>query len=241
MKIANRDFDFSLASDLKRKGLPALDYLLYESKLNSLNHFDMLDVLIKELNSTTATVVNEWSSSGKNYLTEYSSKTGSDAGSSVGLTLNALLLHLERFHREGKIGIPNGERSFSGTALPLNVEGTYQGSESLKYAIENLKAIERLYLGTDHNGNDGIGLEENLIEIGAKYNGGSLDAAIKSQFKACFNAYAQINMPLNEAVVNQNDAVSKVFKEIQKLVVLLKTDVPSSLGILITYTDNDGD
>lgn len=240
-KISNSDFDFSAASDIKRKGLPAIDYLLFSNKLSNGKQVEMLKFLAKDLNTTTTKVVANWTSTGINYYQTYITAKGSSAGSSVSLTFNAMLQHLEKFHREAKIGIPNGERSFTGTPLPFNVEGTYQGTESLKMAIKNLKAIERLYLGVNLTGNDGVGLEENLIAINAKYNNGSLDAAIKAQFKACFDAYSKVNSPLNEAVLNNKDQVSAVFKEIQKLVVLLKTDVPSSLGILITYTDNDGD
>jgi len=35
--------------------------------------------------------------------------------------------------------------------------------------------------------------------------------------------------------------VDAAYVELQKQVVLFKTDMPSSLGVLITYQDNDGD
>ena len=37
------------------------------------------------------------------------------------------------------------------------------------------------------------------------------------------------------------DKVEAAYNEIQKLVILLKTDMASALSILITYTDADGD
>ncbi len=45
--------------------------------------------------------------------------------------------------------------------------------------------------------------------------------------------------PLSNSIVNSQAVVNAAYLEIQKLVVLLKTDMPSSLGVLITYEDND--
>ena len=47
--------------------------------------------------------------------------------------------------------------------------------------------------------------------------------------------------PLSDAVVNQAPTVENAYNEIQKLVVMLKSDMASALSILITYTDADGD
>ncbi|MGB0403718.1 MAG: imelysin family protein [Salibacteraceae bacterium] len=241
-KVLANEFDLSSASDLSKKGFPAIDYLLYSSQeLSSQGRVDYLKTVSSELKTNADVVLDSWSATGANYVSEFKETTGNDVGSSMGMVLNALTQHLEGFHREGKIGIPNGERSFSGTPLPEKVEGVFEAGHSVAYAIENLKSIERIYLGTDLQGNDGIGLEENLNTIEAKYNGGSLDAEIKSQFAKTFEAYSKISTPLKDAVVNQSQQVSDVYKELQKLVVLFKADIPSSLGVLITYQDNDGD
>jgi hypothetical protein len=47
--------------------------------------------------------------------------------------------------------------------------------------------------------------------------------------------------PLAEFVVNQQATSFDVYSELQALVVLWKVDMMSSLGVLITYFDNDGD
>lgn len=241
-KVLTGDFDLASASDFSKKGFPAIDYLLFGLKgLSNQSRINYLKTVSAELKANADVVLDNWSATGKNYVSEFSSATGSDVGSSLGTVLNALTQHLEGFHREGKIGIPNGERSFSGTPLPEKVEGVYESDKSMTYAIENLKSIERIYLGTDLQGNDGIGLEENLIAISAQYNGGALDSEIKSQFAKTFDAYSKVSIPLKQAVVSQNQQVSDVYKELQKLVVLFKADIPSSLGVLITYQDNDGD
>ena len=47
--------------------------------------------------------------------------------------------------------------------------------------------------------------------------------------------------PLSQGVQGNTAPIEAAYNEIQKLVVLLKTDMPSAMGILITYVDNDGD
>ncbi len=47
--------------------------------------------------------------------------------------------------------------------------------------------------------------------------------------------------PLGQYVVENQEATYEVFAELQALVVLWKVDMMSSLGVLITYQDNDND
>ena len=47
--------------------------------------------------------------------------------------------------------------------------------------------------------------------------------------------------PLGQYVVENQSATYDVFAELQSLVVLWKVDMMSSLGVLITYQDNDND
>ena len=54
-------------------------------------------------------------------------------------------------------------------------------------------------------------------------------------------AILTLESPLSEYVLS-NPAEAAVFtQELQAIVVLWKVDMMSSLGILISYTDNDGD
>ena len=47
--------------------------------------------------------------------------------------------------------------------------------------------------------------------------------------------------PLSESFINDGVKVEDAYKEIQKLLTLLKTDVSSALGVQISFMDNDGD
>jgi len=41
--------------------------------------------------------------------------------------------------------------------------------------------------------------------------------------------------------VNEQSQALEIFDEMQRVVVLLKVDMTSALGVQITYADNDGD
>ena len=124
------------ANRLDVKGFPAIDYLINsgsnESVLSTFtdassgsNRLGYLLEVATQIADNASSVSAKWSSTGSNYVSQFNSAIGTDVGSSLGLTINALNQHIERFLRDGKLGIPNGNRNFSGTALPNHVEAFY--------------------------------------------------------------------------------------------------------------------
>ena len=128
-----------------------------------------------------------------------------------------------------------------GIPVPEKVEAYYANDMSVALALANIEALENLYLGRAKDGTDGIGLDEYLIELEAQHGQGLLATAIRDQFASIKMALQAIDEPLSEAVINNPTPVDAAYTEIQKMVVLIKTDLPSALGVLITYQDNDGD
>ena len=47
--------------------------------------------------------------------------------------------------------------------------------------------------------------------------------------------------PLSDHITNGPTQAEAAYEEILELLVLTKSDLPSALGVLITYQDNDGD
>ncbi len=240
------------ASKLDVKGFPAIDYLLNSadedevvnlfnsaSKGKSRMHF--LLAVVSELKVNAALVLEEWKPEKGNYANQFNSAVGTDVGSSLGVLINTLTQHIERHLRDGKLGIPNGNRNFSGTALPTHVEAPYYADLSVELALENIEAIERLYLGNSLQGSAGKGLDDYLISLNAKYGEVTLDKAIKDQLAECKQTITALPSPLKEHLVTDKDKIDEAVKSLQKLIVLFKADIPSATGILITYQDNDGD
>ena len=55
------------------------------------------------------------------------------------------------------------------------------------------------------------------------------------------NQYELIQLYLSENIENESAALNELYNEILKQTVSLKTDMPSAIGVLISYQDNDGD
>jgi len=194
------------------------------------------------VNSTVTTITEEWQAAAGNYIGTFLSpdNAGVDVGSSLGQMVNALILHYERFVRDGKIGIPSGVRS-AGIPRPTATEALY-GGYSVQLAVENLRAIKLLFTAdVSFGGLPGTGtftgLEENLIAIGEE----DLAAEIITELDEAIAAVQSLQDPLSGNIENDNDAVLAAFTEMQDVVVLLKADMASALGITITFQDNDGD
>ncbi|MGB3947217.1 MAG: imelysin family protein [Bacteroidia bacterium] len=249
INIHSGNYDLSAINNIDAKGFPAIDYLLYSSDTSQLislytsdtyasNRKSYLNSLINELKINVNTVYTAWSASGGNYLATFTSSLGSDVGSSLGYIVNQLNYDFETL-KNYKIGIPLGKKTL-GTPLPDKVEG-YYAKNSVELAVAQLKAIQNLYLGKNTQGVDGVGLDDYLIHVKAQYNGGLLSDAIKAQLNIAIPKLESIPSPLAETIVSNPTIVDAAYTELQKLVVLFKTDMPSALGVLITYQDNDGD
>jgi predicted lipoprotein len=247
--IHSGNYDLSAINNIDAKGFPAIDYLLfsldtpqlinlYTTDTYASSRKSYLNNLINELKINVNTVYTSWNPSGGNYLATFTSSLGSDVGSSLGYIVNQLNFDFELL-KNYKIGIPLGKKTL-GTPLPEKVEG-YYAKNSVELAVAQLKAIENTYLGRTSPGVDRVGVDDYLIHIKAQYNGGLLSDAIKAQLTAAITKLELIPDPLAETIINNLAIVDAAYTELQKLVVLFKTDMPSALGVLITYQDNDGD
>jgi predicted lipoprotein len=168
----------------------------------------------------------------------FANADGNDVGSGTGMMVNQLNYDWETL-KNIKIGIPLGKKTL-GTPLPDKVEGYYSGI-SMRLAVRNAEAMQALYLGNGSFGSTDIGLDDNLETIEAKHGSGLLNAAITAQFTVAIAKLKATADPLSARVTDAPAIVDEAYLEMQKLVVLLKSDMPSALGVLITYQDNDGD
>lgn len=248
--ISSGTYNLDAVSNINAIGLPAIDFLIYgqnKSDADILNDFtsgnnfeqrkQYLTDVITLVKVNTDKVVSSWLGNEGNYIQDFVNADGTDIGSSLGLMINAINLHVEKFTRDIKIGIPLGVRSL-GIPVPANVEARYS-QNSISLAVANLNAIKNLYLGDADN--NGIGLYENLVDLGIMVDGGLLADKILDQINAAIKEVEEIPEPFEDTVANNSTPVTEAYDELQKLVIILKTDLPSALGVLITYQDNDGD
>ena len=241
-------YDLQAAANLDAKGFPALDYLLYgqptEAEVVALYTLDAGAANRKKYLQDVAGLVKQraeivytaWT--GGNYADTFEKAAGTAVGSAVGNLVNQLNTDIDLTKR-AKVGIPSGRFS-AGSAYPEKVEAYYSQAslELLKRAISAEKAV---FMGQTASGTNGPGLDDYLDHVGARYNDNLLSDAIEAQFEAALAAAGAVQGPLSEAVTTQPQAVTKVYDELQQLIVLTKTDLPAALGVTITYADNDGD
>ncbi len=241
--------NFGAISNLDAKGFPAVDYLLsgtgtgndqvlnYYTSTDSVNKRLLLTLVVQDLKISINNVASSWNSGGGNYINTFTNTNGTDIGSSMGQLINALVYDLDVL-KNAKVGIPSGRYSM-GALLPQKSEA-YYSDISLDLLKNQVKSMENIYLGNGTQG-DKSGLDDYLVSINAKYNGGSLNDTIKNQFKIAQSRINSIPDPFSAAVQNNTTAVNEAYIQLQKLLVLMKTDMPSAMGVLITFEDNDGD
>jgi predicted lipoprotein len=141
-----------------------------------------------------------------------------------------MILHYERFLRDGKIGIPAGVRS-AGVPRPTATEA-FHGGYSAELMVANLQAFKDLFTG-----DNGLGLDDNLIFLESPTLANDIIAGLD---QAISDSQA-LTDPLSGNIENDNDQVIEVFTSLQQVLVLIKVDMTSILGISITFQDNDGD
>lgn len=248
LNITSGTYNLGVLSNLDAKGFPALDFLLFgknnsdasiialfDTDNKASNRIAYINACLTEMQSKTNTILNSWNSG---YRNTFISSLSTDIGSSIGFLVNQLNFELDNL-KNNKIGIPLGKKTL-GIAEPTKCEA-YYGGQSVQHATETLNAIENLYLGRSQSGADGKGFDDYLEHLKSQYNGQSLNSAIKNQFSIAKTKLAAIQNPLSAQVISNSAVVDAAYLELLKLLVLLKTDMPSSLGVIITYQDGDGD
>ncbi|HLP18942.1 MAG TPA: imelysin family protein [Chitinophagales bacterium] len=237
-------YDLSTANNVQAKGFPALDYLLYSktaaevvalfaTDVNAAKRKQYLADIVSELNTKAAAASAGWSG---DYLNTFIQASGTDVGSSTGMLVNDLSMELERNRRErvgnslGYVGIVSG-----GAISPYSLEAFY-AAYSKELLIENLQQMKILY-----QGGTGTGFDDYLNQIGADYNGTPLATEITNQFDKTILAAQNIPVDFATALTTNKPQMETLFLEIKRLVVLVKVDMSSNLGVVINYADNDGD
>ena len=225
------------------QGFPALDYLLYangtdvslarfSTDANAAGAKQYLAVLSASLKTKAAAVLTAWSSSGGNYLKTFINATGVDAGSSLSLLTNSYVQDFDVNLQNFKVGIPIG--LYGPSVLPKSpakVEGYYSGL-STHLLIAQVQAVQTIYGG---------GLDDKVAATVAVNNGQPLNDAIKAQLTNLLTKIQALPDPLSTGIINNSPAIGDAYTEIRKTTVILKVDMPSALGIKISFQDDDGD
>jgi len=233
------------------KGLKAIEYLLFnnsEAYTYIINQYttdtlaerrkECLNALAINLNKKAGLLYDAWQPASGNYLQAFVTASGTDISSSISKMVNQMVYFTD-FIRNQKLGVPLGKMN-GDVRQPDKVE-SLQSKTSLDNIRDNLTSLETLFLGRSLQGENGLGFDDFLDFNNTRYGDHLLSQEIIMRLKNAKEKVTQVNMPLQEAVLNDPSAVEAAYLAMKDLLVVLKTDMVSSLGIGLTFTDNDGD
>ncbi|MFC0185953.1 Predicted lipoprotein [Pseudarcicella hirudinis] len=232
------------------KGFQALEYLLFDQNkknsniiggytgANGAKRIAYLKALITNLKEKSALVLNAWKPSGENYVAKFISADGRDINSSLGVLVNNLI-QLAYTVRDERIGAPYGHRT-NNVPQPNLVDGRLSDI-SADLAIAELNSIESALQGKTATGAKGLGIYDLLDKLEAKSGSDLLSKVLSDQFTTVYTKIKAIPVPLRLAVVNNPAQVGAAYDEVKRLQVKLEVDMVNNLGVLLTFSDNDGD
>jgi predicted lipoprotein len=223
------------------QGFPALDYLLFNGTQEEVagrftdlpenaNRRAYLNDQVSQINQLTNEVLELW---GNGYRATFEANSGTAAGTSVSLLINALNEHWENTKRD-RLGIPAGVATL-GFTNPESVEAPYSGA-SLELLINAVKANRNFFTNSNS-----VGLDDYLNNIDAQKEGTLLTTLIANQYQVGLDELDRIEGTLKVAVDEDYPDVIAAYGSLVRNIVLLKTDMASMLCVAITYVDNPSD
>lgn len=230
--------DYLIRIGSNRKGLPAIEYLLFHADesviLDEFSNEDRkayLNLLTGALTEHSSAILEEWNSG---YAEEFMSKTGNQADSGITLLANELGYILQKVRME-KIEIPFGAQT-EGTPRLQMLESVY-ANISKELIRENLISAQQTF-----NGGQGSGFDDYISALGIEdKNGELLSEAINQEYEHAYRILGSVDGPLEDAILYQKSTVQELIESINQLYIYTKIDMISQLGILTVFSDNDGD
>lgn len=241
------DEAFVESSGSTSKGLPAIEYLIFNPKLNNAailslfttettgpKRMDYLLALAENLNTKARDLLNFWSPEGENYVETFinADMEGGELNGSINRLANQMVARLETA-ANSQLNRPL--KGSYGTPQPQAAEA-WRSQTSVELLTKNIEAFQETFSGAG-----GTGFDDYLDFLEAQYNNKPLSDQINSQAETALAALKAIDQPLHIAVVNNPAPVQLAYDEVKKLLVLIKVDMANTMGVIITFNDNDGD
>ena len=233
--IKTGTYNLNAISNYDAIGFPALDYLLfsngaYETFSTSAARKKYLVELTQKMKNEVDKTVSSWNT----YRTTFVDGSSNASTSPFSLLMNNFIRDYEIL-KWTKLGYPLGANT-GGAKNPAYLEARRSGiSKELLYA--NIRAFQQIYHGKGSNGKNGKSMHDYLIALGKSVQAATLEKSwgiFLQQIEALPN-----NLEL--AMQTENHKLIELYNAIHFNTIALKTDMVSAFGVLITYSDNDGD
>lgn len=235
------------------KGLPAIDYLLFSktgdnqqilnrftTDVNADSYKAYLTSLVSSIKEIQVDIVSKWNTS---YRQTFINSIGADAASSFSAMANTIAQRTDDLKRH-QVGIPAG---YSGNVPTIYTNPTavqaYYSNNSISYLLLTLNNMKDVMYGRNTTtAIDGKGLYDYIktLDIPSSF-GGKLEDEIIAQIDVCIAKANECGPDLSNTIINDKPKADALFLQTKKLLILMKADLPSALGVTISYTDSDGD
>ncbi|SMO46777.1 imelysin family protein [Gracilimonas mengyeensis] len=230
--------DYLVRVGSNRRGLPAIEYLLFHSQPEEIitefedaNRKAYLLQLSASVAENSALILDEWQNEYKHRFIE---KTGNRPNSGITLLANEMGYLLEMI-RMDKLEIPFGKQTMGALRLHM-LESEYAGI-SKQLIRENLESARHTF-----NGGEGTGFDDYLDGLNIRGDDGMmLSEAINQEYANALAIIDNMDGSLAEVMQNDKEAVEQLIESVQQLYIYTEVDMISQLNILDTFSDNDGD
>lgn len=214
------------------QGFAAINYLFFGP--NAIQKFNTNTTsrvkYAKDVVSRIKLLVDKVNTDWAPYRADFISNTKTNVGSSIGNMINNLALGMDVL-KGPRIGWPFGKQS-NGTPFPTKVEAYFAGN-SAALALESIRNLKKIFTADG----SGKGFSDYLKALKKE----ELANQVIAQFDIVIAKLQALPDPLSTTLTASPSNVEAAYKEIQKLLTLIKTDVASATGVQITFMDNDGD
>ena len=224
------------------KGLKAIEYLLYKNAsgdsvvrdfASSQKRREYLAALASNLAAQARKVLEAWKGTDAPFAAAFARADGRDIKSSLGILVNKCVSQVNLIKDE-RLAVPLGMRN-GGSPDPASVEGRLSGT-SLALVRSEIAGVQKCF------GNEKVaGLYALLDQLNAMHGDKPLSQAIAGQFAEVDKSAGAISLPLDAAITQETEKVKDFYNSLKKLQVLIGVDVVNQLGIILTFSDNDGD
>lgn len=230
--VGNYNFELPVVND-SIQGFPALDYLLFAP--NAVEKFTgtqavartkYLRKVLARMKALTTNTLGQWNGA---YKKTFVNSLKTDVGSSTAFLVNQFAYEMDRM-KGPRIGWPFGKLS-NNIVFADKCEGYYSGLTK-ELAVANLTSLKNYFAG-----GQGDGIADYLVLLKKD----ALAQQVLAQFDVAIKAIDAIPQPMAASFSKNPTQVDEAYRQVQKLLTLIKTDVASATSVQITYQDNDGD
>jgi len=236
-----------------RKGLAALEYLLFNDNLASscetgapdgwgnltdtektLARCAFAGEVARDIKTNASQLVVEWQLHAESLKNASAPDSGFINEHDAVNKISDALFYLDTSTKDGKLAGPLGlfANSCGSQACPEDVESSY-AEYSIEHIVNNLQGFDKLLTGEE-----GIGFAEYLIDVGDKETADSMISDIQTAISSA-QAYEQ---SMAATLASDPDTVSATHAEVKKVTDKLKANFINSLALELPKTsagDND--